>query len=389
MRALPLSWVLCCFLFSSSHATADTDRSQLRSVIDNAVRPVIEQYDVPGMAIAITKDGERYFYHAGVISRETRQPVTSNTLFEIGSISKTFTAMLATYAQQDGKLSLDDKLSKYLSALSGSSFEHISLLDLATHTAGGLPLQVPDAIRSNEQLMDYLRQWRPAFGAGTHRTYSNISIGLLGLVAAASMRLSFEDAIEKKLFPGLGMTHSYIRVPADRTQQYAQGYTRKDAPVRLNPGVLASEAYGVKSSAADMIRFIEANMQMLALDPKLQMALTDTHTGYFKAGDMTQGLIWEQYPYPVDLEQLLSGNSDAMVFEPTPVTSLDTPSPSAANVMINKTGSTNGFAAYVAFIPAKRLGIVMLANKNYPVVARVTAAYRILTALDKQMTDTR
>ncbi|MFC7513792.1 class C beta-lactamase [Herbaspirillum sp. GCM10030257] len=389
MRALPLFWILCCFLFGSSHATADTDRSQLRSIIDNAVRPVIEQYDVPGMAIAVTKDGERYFYHAGVMSRETRHPITSNTLFELGSISKTFTATLATYAQQDGKLSLDDKISKHLPALSGSSFEHISLLNLATHTAGGLPLQVPDDIRSNDQLMNYLRQWRPAFGAGTHRSYSNISIGLLGVVAAASMRLPFEDAIEKKLFPGLGMTHSYIRVPADRTQHYAQGYTRKDAPVRLNPGVLASEAYGVKSSAADMIRFIEANMQMLALDPKLQRALTDTHAGYFKAGDMTQDLIWEQYPYPIDLKQVLSGNSDAMVYESTPVTSLNGSMPLATNVMINKTGSTNGFAAYVAFIPAKKLGIVMLANKNYPAAARVTAAYRILTALDKQMTGAR
>ena len=373
----------------SSHATAGIDRSQIKSVIDNAVRPLIQQYDLPGMAIAVTRDGERYFYNAGVTSRETRQPVTSNTLFEIGSISKTFTATLTTYAQQDGTLSLDDKLSKHLPALSGSSFEHISLLNLATHTAGGLPLQVPDDIHANNQLMTYLRQWRPAFDAGTHRTYSNISIGLLGVVAAASMRLPFEDAIEKKLFPGLGMTHSYIRMPAEQTQQYAQGYTKKDAPVRLNPGVLGSEAYGVKSDAADMIRFIEANMQMLALDPKVQKAVIDTHAGYFKAGDMTQGLIWEQYPYPVDLKQVLSGNSEAMVYESTPVTRLDPPLPTAANVMINKTGSTNGFAAYVAFIPAKKLGIVMLANKNYPVAARVTAAYRILTALDKQIVGTR
>lgn len=341
------------------------------------------------MAIAITMDGERYFYHAGVMSRETRQPVTSNTLFEIGSISKTFTATLATYAQQDGKLSLDDTLSKHLPALRGSSFEHVSLLNLATHTAGKLPLQVPDDIHGNDQLMDYLRQWRPVFSAGTHRTYSNISIGLLGVAAAASMRLPFEDAIEKKLFPGLGMTHSYIRVPAEQTPHYAQGYSRKDAPVRLNPGVLASEAYGVKSNVVDMIRFIEANMQMLALDPKLQRAVIDTHAGYFKAGDMTQDLIWEQYPYPVALKQVLSGNSDAMVYGSTPVTSLDGPLPPAENMMINKTGSTNGFAAYVAFIPARKLGIVMLANKNYPVAARVTAAYRILTALDKQMTGTR
>jgi beta-lactamase class C len=50
-------------------------------------------------------------------------------------------------------------------------------------------------------------------------------------------------------------------------------------------------------------------------------------------------------------------------------------------VLINKTGSTNGFAAYVAFVPARRLGIVLLTNKNSPIAARVRAAFEILTQL--------
>ena len=96
---------------------------------------------------------------------------------------------------------------------------------------------------------------------------------------------------------------------------------------------------------------------------------------------MTQDLVWEQYPWPVSLQTLLEGNSSAMIFNPTPVLKIDPPEAPRPDVWINKTGSTNGFGAYVAFVPVKRLGIVILANKSYPIDERVTAAYKILTAL--------
>jgi hypothetical protein len=113
----------------------------------------------------------------------------------------------------------------------------------------------------------------------------------------------------------LGMTHSYINVPSDQMKDYAQGYTKQGAPIRLSTGVLSSEAYGIKSSTPDMIRFIAANMQMIKIDSELQRAINDTHTGYFRAGEITQDLIWEQYPYPVALKTLLAGNSDAMAYQ--------------------------------------------------------------------------
>jgi len=150
----------------------------------------------------------------------------------------------------------------------------------------------------------------------------------------------------------------------------------------MAPGVLSSEAYGIKTTAADMNRFVEANMNLIRVDEKLQRAIGNTHIGYFKAGPMTQDLIWEQYPYPVTLESLLAGNSPQMIFNATPVTEIKPPQDPQDDVWINKTGSTNGFGAYIAFIPQKRLGIVILANKNFPIDERVTAAYRILTSLE-------
>lgn len=96
---------------------------------------------------------------------------------------------------------------------------------------------------------------------------------------------------------------------------------------------------------------------------------------------MTQDLIWEQYAYPVELKTLTEGNSPSMIFNATPVSAIRPAQIPQDNVWLNKTGSTNGFGAYVAFIPAKRLGIVILANKNFPIEDRVAVAYTILTIL--------
>jgi beta-lactamase class C len=145
--------------------------------------------------------------------------------------------------------------------------------------------------------------------------------------------------------------------------------------------VLDAEAYGVRTTAADLLRFVQANLGMIALDPGLQRAITDTHTGYYVAGPMTQDLIWEQYPWPVTRKRLQQGNAPAMLFDPSPVTALRPPGKPRPDRWINKTGSTNGFAAYAAFIPQQRMGIVLLANRSLPIADRIDTAYAILTTL--------
>jgi beta-lactamase class C len=353
----------------------------LAGVVDAAVRPVLEKYHIPGMAVGIAGDKRSYVFNYGVAVMRSRKPVTNDTLFELGSISKTFTATLAAYAAVKGHLDLSDTTGKHLRVLRGSRFGHTTLLELGTHTPGGLPLQVPDDVHSIDELMQYFRRWRPSCTPGACRTYANPGIGTLGLITAMSVDASFDTLMKQRLLPALGMRNTYIHVPVARMADYAEGYVRDDSPVRMTPGVLDSETYGMKSTAADMVHYLQANMELVALDRDLEHAITATHTGYFQAGVMTQDLIWEEYPYPVTLQHLLAGNSTAMLLQPTPVTRISPPERPRQDVWINKTGSTNGFGAYVAFIPAQRLGVVILANRNYPIGARVTAAYRILTAL--------
>jgi beta-lactamase class C len=192
------------------------------------------------------------------------------------------------------------------------------------------------------------------------------------------MNHDFTAFMEQRLFPALGLTRTYIDVPRAQMRNYAQGYTTKGIPVRMTPAVLSAEAYGVKTTADDMVRFVQANIGLADLDADLQNAILRTHTGYFMAGEMTQDLVWEQYPYPVELKTLLAGNSAAVTFGALPVVRITPPQEPREDALINKTGSTNGFSAYVAFIPARRMGVVILANRSYPIDDRVRMAYRII-----------
>ncbi|MCV6902469.1 MAG: beta-lactamase [Achromobacter xylosoxidans] len=364
---------------TATPAPAKADRAT--AAVDAAVAEVMRQYGIDGMAIGVSHNGEQRFFNYGDASRQPRRAVSSDTLFELGSISKTFTVTLAAYAQATGRLSLDDSPAKWVPELQGSEFAKLTLVHLATHTAGGFPLQVPDAVQNTAQLMDYLKAWTPQYAPGTKRTYANPSIGMLGVAAARALGESYVAAMEQQLFPKLGLRDTWLEVPPRKMPDYAQGYDKQDAPVRVNPGVLADEAYGVKSSARDMLRFIEINLGVVPVDASLQRAIAATQTGHYQLGAMTQDLVWEQYRYPVSLDDLVHGNSAQVAFETLPVKALQPPLAPQQAVWVNKTGATNGFGAYVAFVPSRKLGIVILANRNYPNEARVRLALRVLKAL--------
>lgn len=372
------------FLGLGSVANAsEAPRDQAMQATSAAILPVMEKNQIPGMAVALVLGEKTYIFNYGVSDVARQTPVTDATIFEIGSISKTFTAALATHAEAIGKLNLTDTTAKYLPQLAGTDFGNMQLMHLGTHTLGGMPLQVPDAVQTKEQLVEYFRTWKAAYKPGAMRTYANPSIGALGWITEASLGQDFTSAMAQALFQPLGLTSTYFSVPAQKMTSYAWGYNKEKKAVRVNPGMLDSETYGIKSTASDLSIFMKAHMGMLPMASTLQTALDNTRKGYFQVGPMTQNLIWEEYAMPVAVKTLQAGNSSSLILNPTPVSANVPAVGPNSDAWFNKTGSTNGFGAYVAFVPAKRFGVVLLANKNYPNAERVDIAQQIYSSLNK------
>jgi len=372
-----IALALGCCLSTTSHASDD---ATIRLAVERAFLPLMKQHDVPGMAVGVTLNGKQHIFYYGTAVKETGAKVDADTLFEIGSVSKMFTATLAAYAQAQGRLSLADHPGRFMPELRGTALDKVTLLNLGTYTAGGLPLHFPNAIKTNAQMTAFLQKWKAAVPPGTRRDYSNPSAGLLGHLAALAMGGDFIQLMQGQLLPKLGIAQCVIRIPEAQMQNYASGY-RDNQPVRMGQAVLADEAFGLKCSAAGLLRFIEANMQPDKLDPALRRAVEQTQTGYFRVGGMVQGFGWEQYPWPVALKRLAAGNSLDMALKPQAASPIDPALRPTQPTLFNKTGSTRGFGTYVAFVPQKKIGLVMLANTAFSTPARVAATHAVLEEL--------
>jgi beta-lactamase class C len=364
-------------LLGIKSAFGASDEARLRKAIDDALKPAIAKYGLPGVAVGLTIDGARHFVEYGSASPKAHVAVTRDTLFELGSISKTFTATLATLAEIEGKLSLYDTVGAHMPELKDHPIGNVRLLDLGTHTGGGFPLQLPAGVDTDAQLMNWYRSWTPKYAAGAMRTYANPSIALLGKVTARAMGQSFQSLAQGRLFPALGLKRTFIAVPKSEMPTYAWGTNGEGKAVRVSPSPISTEAYGVKSNAVDMVAFLEANMSLGRVPDPVARAVLATHTGYYRTGPFIQDLIWEQYLYPAKLDDMVEGNS--VSFKPVPATAIEPPMPPRADAILNKTGSTGGFGAYVVLIPAKKAGMVILANKGYPNPVRTRVAWQVLS----------
>ena len=254
-------------LFATTPAIAgEAPADRLKALVDAAVQPVMKANDIPGLAVAINLKGEPHYFSYGLASKEDGRRVTPETLFEIGSVSKTFTATPSRLCPGPGQDAPRRPRQPALAGTAGQPLRQHQPARPRDLYRRRLAAAVPDSVQKDQaQIRDYYRQWQPTYAPGSQRLYSNPSIGLFGYLAARSLGQPFERLMEQQVFPALGLEQTHLDVPEAALAQYAQGYGKDDrygsVPARWMP-----KATGVKTSAADLLRFVDANLHPERLD---------------------------------------------------------------------------------------------------------------------------
>ncbi|MEE4380606.1 MAG: serine hydrolase [Pseudomonadales bacterium] len=348
-----------------------------RSSVDAEITAFMAEHGIPGMAVGWTTPEGNALHYYGLADPASDRPVTAGTRFELGSISKTFTAALTALAVETGVVDAEKEAANGVPRLQGTPAGALSLEALAAHVNGGLPLQFPDRVADDAAAVAWLAAWRPAENEGPVRSYSNPGMGLLGLATAGAWHERFETLVETRLLGPIALGETgYAADPAHD----AVGRRRSGEATVLSPGPLDAPAYGLRSSAGDLLRWVEAQLGRVAIAPELARALAATQHGRFDAGPLVQGWVWERLPWPVSEAQLAAATADRIVLEPNPVTRLPVPDTTTAGVLVHKTGGTGGFGAWVGFVPEAGTGLVLLANANHPTPPRVMLGVRLLAA---------
>jgi len=306
-RARP-AIAVCALLSAATTALADIP-ADLDAYVGGAVR----NGTYVGVIVGLIDGGETFTRAYGVASLDTNESLTPDTIFEIGSITKTMTAALLADASLSGEVALDDPVQQYLPddvTIAVVGERPITLEDLATHRSG-MPRMPADFAPANaaapyddydqQKLWTSINRMQPARAPGVAAEYSNFGMALLGEILARASGESYRDLITAKILAPLGMTSSdTVLTPALRARA-ARGYRIDGMPSPYWALDAFAGAGAVYSSLTDMLAFLRAEMAASddAEAPRLSraMALTQRPRADFSAdGNMRIGLGWLTLP---------------------------------------------------------------------------------------------
>lgn len=273
--------------------------------LDTQIREYMEDKDIPGGLVALASRGElRHLRTYGMANVELLVPVTIDSVFEIGSISKQFVSAAIMLLVEDGKLELDDPIQQYLHAIPGKWFG-VTIRQLLTHTSG-IPdyeeIRTYDVYRyrlTAEDVMQIAHSRPMDFEPGTGWYYSNTNYFLASMIVERVEGRPFGDVLQSRIFGPLEMTQTRMADPEAIIPNRAAGYWLDKAGklINRNPTETSSTlgAGGILSSVKDLAKWDESlyGNQLLTAESKAEMwraaVLPD-------GSDRGYGLGWRVFP---------------------------------------------------------------------------------------------
>ncbi len=299
----------------------------------------------PGAAIGVIKDGRVVFKNGyGITDLESKTPITPTTNFNICSMTKQFTAYAILQLQREGRLSLDDNLSRFFPDFAPGVANMVTVRHLLTHSSGIMDhYPLVDRTRYTEFWdKDVLAVLRSAdsvhFQPGSRYRYSNAAFCLLALIIEKLSGETYPAYLRNHLFGPLRMTRSNVIRPDFTIADRALGYEREKDTFRIAD---ARESLffstmgdgGVYTSIDDYLRWITAIQQQAVLDPAL---VNEAQSGQFPidtARSLSYGFGW-----------FVAGSGDSM--------------------LVYHTGSNGGFRTIVLMKPSVQYAVVIFSNRT-------------------------
>ena len=230
--------------------------------IDDRVRAIMAERHIPGAAVAVVKDGRVVRMKGyGVASLEFGVPVTTDTVFEIGSVSKQMTAAGVMLLVQDGKVKLDERISKYLPN-TPDAWKDVTVRHLLTHTSGIKSYSSLDGFELAQRMTidDFIKKLSPhplEFTPGEKNIYSNSGFNLLAYIIETQSGKKYIDYMRERIFIPLGMTRTNDRDPKNIIRLRASGYEWSDGQHSGRDGSLTDlmGAGSIVSTIEDMTKW--------------------------------------------------------------------------------------------------------------------------------------
>src|SRR5580658_52647 len=349
MRRLCLG--LACLAWYVAQAVAQTSTSSpIAPPSDAEIRRILtERIDVQkqgvGIVVGIIDPHGRRIVAYGALEKGDKRPLDGDTIFEIGSITKVFTALLAADMAQRGELKLDDPIQKYLPPvvrIPERGGKQITLTDLATHTSG-LP-RMPENFRPKDPgrpyvdytvdaLYSFLSSYELRRDIGIKYVYSNLGFGLLGLGLAQRAGMDYEKLVVTRICDPLGMKSTRATLSESLRQRFAAGHSSDLVTVPEWDIPSLAGAGALRSTANDLLTFLAAMMGYT--DNPLAAAQKTTLSIRRPTGEpfMETGMGWD----------------------------IDT---RGGTEIISKGGATAGYNTFIGYSPKTRVGVVVLANTS-------------------------